>query len=310
MNTNKFLIFVAFCAICAPAAAQCPPGPNQVSVQVVANVQRDAATGEFIYRYEIENLPSSLQEVDWFAIEFADSLSDIRQPTGWRSGPYANGDIWSFHAAAVAEPERVRDDASVPSSIVQIKPSESLAGFGFTSSRPPGPVRYYVTGFVDLPATVADDPAEAELLAETLVEECPELGMPILEVAVSGITTGPASDDFIPVTLDIKPGSFPNSINPDDHGVIPVAILGTGTFDVSQVDQASVRFGPGQAKPHQDRGRFENINDDGITDLVFHFQTEESQIECSDSAAFLTGSTLEGRAIQGFDSVRPVPCKP
>ena len=36
------------------------------------------------------------------------------------------------------------------------------------------------------------------------------------------------------VGIDIKPGSFPNSINLKGKGVIPVAILSTTTFDVLQ----------------------------------------------------------------------------
>ena len=38
------------------------------------------------------------------------------------------------------------------------------------------------------------------------------------------------------VPIDIKPGSYPNSINPNAGGVIPVAILTTDTFDASTVD--------------------------------------------------------------------------
>jgi hypothetical protein len=47
--------------------------------------------------------------------------------------------------------------------------------------------------------------------------------------------------------IDIKPGSFPNSINPRSKGVIPVAILTTDTFDATTVDPLSVTFGPDEA---------------------------------------------------------------
>ncbi len=57
------------------------------------------------------------------------------------------------------------------------------------------------------------------------------------------------ADDFfttaIPVTIDIKPGSDPNSINPKSKGKIPVAILSTQDFDAPQmVDKDSLTFGP------------------------------------------------------------------
>ncbi|MGD2176616.1 MAG: hypothetical protein PVG71_02225 [Anaerolineae bacterium] len=42
--------------------------------------------------------------------------------------------------------------------------------------------------------------------------------------------------------VDIKPGSCPNPLNVGKGGVLPVAILGTEEFDVSQIDPASVRL--------------------------------------------------------------------
>jgi hypothetical protein len=46
----------------------------------------------------------------------------------------------------------------------------------------------------------------------------------------------------IPVSVDIKPRSCPNPVNTNDHGVVPVAILGSAGFDVSRVDPASVKL--------------------------------------------------------------------
>ena len=44
------------------------------------------------------------------------------------------------------------------------------------------------------------------------------------------------------VEIDIKPGSCPNPLNTNARGVLPVAILGAGDFDVSSIDPASVRL--------------------------------------------------------------------
>jgi len=44
----------------------------------------------------------------------------------------------------------------------------------------------------------------------------------------------------IPVALDIRPTSCPNPLNVGAKGVVPVAILGTADFDVTQVDPATV----------------------------------------------------------------------
>jgi hypothetical protein len=44
------------------------------------------------------------------------------------------------------------------------------------------------------------------------------------------------------VDIDIKPGSYPNSINIDGHGVIPVAVLGSEDLDVTIIDPLSLNF--------------------------------------------------------------------
>ncbi len=44
------------------------------------------------------------------------------------------------------------------------------------------------------------------------------------------------------VTIDIKPGSCPNPLNVKSKGVLPLAILGTESFDVTQIDPASVKL--------------------------------------------------------------------
>src|SRR5206468_1460260 len=51
------------------------------------------------------------------------------------------------------------------------------------------------------------------------------------------------------VTIDIKPGGFPNSINPKSRGVTPVAILTTATFNATTVKPSAVRFGPIGTEP-------------------------------------------------------------
>lgn len=52
-----------------------------------------------------------------------------------------------------------------------------------------------------------------------------------------------AADSTCEIGIDVKPGSFPNCMKLDGHGVIPVAILGSDVFDVSTVDQESLLFG-------------------------------------------------------------------
>jgi hypothetical protein len=116
---------------------------------------------------------------------------------------------------------------------------------------------------------------------------------------------GPA---IIPVAIDIKPGSSPNAINPKSNGVIPVAILTTDTFDATTVDPLTVEFGPGGATEAHGRGHIEDVNHDGEPDLVFHFRTQETGIQCGDTSASLTGETFDGDAIEGTDVIKTVEC--
>jgi len=46
----------------------------------------------------------------------------------------------------------------------------------------------------------------------------------------------------IPVAFDVKPGSCPNPFNVTKKGVLPVALVGTEMFDVTQVDPGTIRL--------------------------------------------------------------------
>jgi hypothetical protein len=58
----------------------------------------------------------------------------------------------------------------------------------------------------------------------------------------TSLTVGGTPLPETPVAIDVKPRSCPNPINVKDNGKIPVAILGSATLDVSQLDPSLVRF--------------------------------------------------------------------
>jgi len=128
-----------------------------------------------------------------------------------------------------------------------------------------------------------------------------------------GVCRDDCSIDVV-VSIDIKPGSDPNSIKVDKRGVIPVAILGSASFDVGDVDVTTLVFAG--ASPAHDltdpdtlTEHTEDVNGDGIDDLVSHYRTNETSIECSNTSATLTGQLNDGTSFSGTDSVRTVPCK-
>ena len=155
--------------------------------------------------------------------------------------------------------------------------------------------------------------------------DLPGTGLVADRVVVTNITPDPPGIDDLatmtfdnagvaylvvePVIIDIKPGSDSNPINPKSKGVISVAILTTSTFDATTVDPLSVRFGPNEAIEAHGRGHIEDVNGDGKFDLVVHFNTQNTGIQCGDTSAVLTGKTIGGQAIAGFDSIRTVGCE-
>jgi len=114
--------------------------------------------------------------------------------------------------------------------------------------------------------------------------------------------------EIVAVEIDIKPGSDPNSINPSLEGDLPVAILGSESFDVEAVDVLTLAFGCGDASfDHSQGPHFEDLNGDGFTDLMSHYRVEETGIEFGDRMACLRGETLDGTPFSGCDAVRIVP---
>jgi hypothetical protein len=118
-----------------------------------------------------------------------------------------------------------------------------------------------------------------------------------------------ATPTALEVTVDIKPGEFPNTINPKSNGVISVAILTTADFDATTVDPLSVEFGPEGATEAHGKGHREDVNGDGKKDLVLHFRTQETGIACGATEGVLSGETFAGQAIVGADSIKTVGCK-
>ena len=138
--------------------------------------------------------------------------------------------------------------------------------------------------------------------------------VPISEIPSEGygVAVGETGtiNTFIPVSIDVKPGSYPNSINLGSGGNVPVAIFGTPTFDVNLIDSATVTLANAPVKLKgngQPMISYQDVNEDSIIDIVIHVITEDLELMGTDVQVELNGFLLDGRNIKGFESIRVVP---
>jgi hypothetical protein len=133
------------------------------------------------------------------------------------------------------------------------------------------------------------------------------------EHSIELFSTGTGVD----VDIDIKPGSFPNSINVKSKGLLPVAILGSADFDAEQVDPETVRLSwagisgiPGVSPL---RWNWEDVNDDGFLDLGLKYSMGDLMTvtitnEPPGSLMMTVMGNLKeehsGTPIEGYDTVR------
>jgi len=115
------------------------------------------------------------------------------------------------------------------------------------------------------------------------------------------------------VTVDIKPGSDSNPIQRSGRGNLPVAILGSDTFDAMDVDVTTLALGPDAAAPSHDltkpgvfEGHLQDVNGDGYTDLVSHYRIQNTGIASGDTNACLTATMLGGTQFEACDACRAV----
>jgi hypothetical protein len=113
------------------------------------------------------------------------------------------------------------------------------------------------------------------------------------------------------VRIDIKPGSEPNSINVAAAGVIPVAILSAADFDATTVDPETVSLAGASVKMVGKSGKYlcsqQDVNDDGLVDLVCQVYTAQFMVEEGSSIAVLEAKTYGGQPVRGEDNVQIVP---
>jgi hypothetical protein len=125
---------------------------------------------------------------------------------------------------------------------------------------------------------------------------------------------------FLTVGTDIAPGGAPNAVNLKKKGSLPVAILSTSTFNATLVDVSSVRLGDGDGNDtpaEKQKGRYvtrmEDVNKDGLMDLVVSFNVQDlisnGDLTASTTALVIRGFQGTGTCVnfRGTDTVVVVP---
>ena len=119
-----------------------------------------------------------------------------------------------------------------------------------------------------------------------------------------------AISQFTPVLIDIKSGNYPNSINLDSNGTVPVTIFSSAIFDVKQINPSTIKLANASVKL-KNNGKpmisYEDVNSDSFIDIIIHVITKDLQLTPSDTKANLEGKLFDGRIIKGSDSIRIIP---
>lgn len=126
----------------------------------------------------------------------------------------------------------------------------------------------------------------------------------------SNIDASPASFTWIiylEANIDIKPlDDAVATIVAQGKGTTTVAILGSEEFgDVSNVSISNIEFAG--ASPSSTKPKFEDVNGDGITDLILKFNTQAmDELQKGDTEACMIGTLKDSTPFKGCDEIRVV----
>lgn len=125
--------------------------------------------------------------------------------------------------------------------------------------------------------------------------------------AQASVTVRVEAEPPLALTIDIKPGDAVNTINTKSQGKIPVAILSSASFNATvKVNIGSLTFGHSGNEKSLSFCSIQQVNADGLMDLLCHFDTQMAAFQSGDTIGRLKGKTHAGEAIEGTDSVRIV----
>jgi hypothetical protein len=114
-----------------------------------------------------------------------------------------------------------------------------------------------------------------------------------------------AFSPFLSVAIRVNPAT----INLRSNAKLKVAILSSSTFDATSVIPDSVKLSGALADTERNGTpifSFDDVNDDGILDLVVSFRARNLHLTKADKQVVLKGQTFAGQLIKGVAPVRIV----
>jgi hypothetical protein len=280
-----------------PLYPDVPPSPTDLSIEGTIYVYFQALANVEVISLSVFGEPFNYSSASYYSWQLFETTFDWQTPNGNDDRLFHIGQIY-FQDIGRGEYTADVGDGTLPIVNSKVLEAGSYYRLSFATVR----LDFHsqtMRAFSDLPFTTSDG---LFYIFGTSGAAGPQ---PISHFPWLSITTVPIS---IPIDIDIQPGDDPNSINPKSKAVISVAILTTDTFDATTIDPLSVQFGPNGATEIHNRGHIEDVDGDGDDDMVLHFLTQETGIQCGDTQADLTGMTVDGQEIEGADSIRTVGC--
>lgn len=130
----------------------------------------------------------------------------------------------------------------------------------------------------------------------------------IVQASFDAESFEPAPPLTVSANIDVRPYRRDNKVWLGRWGLVPVAVLGSESFDALQVDPASVRLGENEAPPLRWYLRTRDVNRDGFMDVTFLFRSRKTGIQCGDTEVGMSGSSYEGVPFIGYDSILTAGC--
>ena len=235
----------------------------------------------------------------------------IRAPSGAEVSADANG------AVVVASTGDLFVEGVLPSG-----PISDLTSLKLTT-----PGRIVVTGSIDLPSSVSLYIEAGEIHIDTPDDLVPGedyvVVVPNAPVGLPDFCQGlapilPAEEELIgrfslvasaarQVKIDVLPREKRNRVLPGSDVGIPVALLGSRSLDVLDVDPDSLRLGSGEAEPTGSVARTlpgrGPMNRDRHADLWAWFAPSEAEVAFGDTQLCLVAETRSGELLEGCDRI-------